>query len=85
MLVPPVVTEDAAGAAELLTVVLLLVVSAFVNDVCAVSMTSAYAAAIEYLRFFFRTTGSTIEIFLSFYTSIAVRATDLLVNANTAV
>ena len=82
MLVPPVVTEDAAGAAELLTVVLLLVVSAFVNEACSTRRASTDAAAIECLKFFFRATWFTIEVFLSFYTRIAVNATDLSGYAN---
>ena len=52
--VPPVVTEDAAGAAVLVTVVLLFVVSAFVNEAWTASIANADAAAKECLKFLFR-------------------------------
>ena len=45
------VTEDAAGAAVLLTVVLLFVVSALANGACPASSPSADAAAKELLGF----------------------------------
>ena len=83
--VPPVVTEDAAGAAELLTVVLLLVVSALVNGKSKDSRVIATVAAKECLKIFFRATWFTIKVFLSFYIRIAVRATYLLCNANAVV
>ena len=82
MFVPPVVTDEAAGAAVLLTVVLLFVVSAFVNGRSKASRVIPTAAAKECLKLFFRATWFTIEIFLSFYTRIAASATCLSCNAN---
>ena len=60
MLVPPVVTDEAAGAAELLTVVLLFVVSAF-EIIALGSKTNAKAMPGRYLLMFLRETFDTIE------------------------
>ena len=64
MLVPPVVTDEAAGAAELLTVVLLLVVSAF-EVVAKDSRPNPNAAADKYLIVLLRETFDTIRGFFS--------------------
>ena len=62
MLVPPVVTDEAAGAAELLTVVLLLVVSAFeIGE----SRNNPSNTAEKYLKFLPCETFDTIGFFLS--------------------
>ena len=64
MFVPPVVTDEAAGAAELLTVVLLLVVSAF-EIVAEDSRPNPRAAADKYRKVLLSETLDTIGAFLS--------------------
>lgn len=63
MLVPPVVTDEAAGAAELLTVVLLLVVSAFEIG-AVVNSPSASALADKCWKVLRREAFNTVIVFL---------------------
>ena len=83
--VPPVVTDEAAGAAELLTVVLLLVVSAFEIVVLTVSrLIAADTAAETRPEIFCLVVFATWVKFFLFYPRFTSGATHLLSNAHVA-